>query len=225
MESKATLRTRQILAAGFGIFLHASVHAEIDWSEVSDVSEQDKQDITELVQEAGMYNAATASTRVIHPGGGRMLVISSPVGVSGLRHTWTEVSLCRLRPGIVDDVCTLMDSEGVGNWKVRMELTAEERWRVSDGDWFVDVQLGTGISYAEAEVIVLAIHRNELIRAPESGASDRRFDADNITSIRTVDPITRKFDVEIDNGGSGYDLAVTIRDGKVELYRLGIWIA
>lgn len=212
----------RLMAMAFGIFICQPLHAEIDWTEVTDISEQDKQEIVELVRTAGMSNAAKASITIVRPGGTRMIRISSPVAVSGQRRTWTEVSVCRPRPAILDDPCTYMKSQGEGNWKISGDRTREERWRFSDGDWFVDVALGSAISYAEAEAIVVAIHRNQLVRTPESGSARYTFDASNIYRIVTPDPIAGVFAVVIDNGGSGYYLEVRLRDGKVELNRLMI---
>lgn len=203
----------RFIVLAVALHLHSVALAEIDWADVPGLSESDKTDITQLAQNLGMHNASSASDIRRLPGPDRYIVVRSEVFVSGLRRTWREFYACTSK----EASCSSGNPERVGDWSIDGELSTQERWRFSDGDWFVDVELGTGISYAEAESIVLAFHRDMLVNTPESSGPRRRFDASEISFIRTIDPIAREFEVNIDQGNTQYGLRVRLRGDEVQL--------
>jgi hypothetical protein len=203
------------------VFLHSFALAEVDWTGVSDLSEADKADIARLAQNLGMYNPVGAEERIRAPTSNRFFIIRSEVISSGMRRTWREFYACSLK-----EFCPPGEQAAVGDWKIDGEVTTQERWRFSDGDWFVDVKLDTGISYAEAESIVLAVHRNMLVSTPESGIAMRGSDASKISFIRTIDPIAGEFEVNMDGDYSGRSFLVRLKDGEVQVYSCcGVWRA
>ena len=103
-----------------------------------------------------------------------------------------------------------------------------------DGNWHVDVYLGTGVAYRDAEAIVRAIRCGELIdrrlpQNPQSGVL--RLDPGDITSIgrphRTAwaPPLEpREYEIRTgDDAGGGDWLSVRIVDSGVEVYKYGQW--
>jgi hypothetical protein len=149
-------------------------------------------------------------------------VIRSQTIVDGLRRTWREMYVCRSGEGY----CSRKSHDQAGDWRVGKEPVLQERWHFADGRWSVDVELGSGISYAEAETIILAIRRRSL-RTKQSEWKERiqAYDASSITAIRVIDPLAHKFTVDIDHGYSGYRLVVGLQDGAVHLDSVETWRA
>jgi hypothetical protein len=121
----------------------------------------------------------------------------------------------------------------VGNWLTGATAAIPiERWRVRDGDWHVDVHLGAGVPYDDAEIIIRAIRRGEL--PDERPPADRarslpRIDAGAVTLIErphqgmgTPAP-PREYGVRTGEGG-GDSLLIRIVDGRVEVHRYGQWV-
>ena len=219
MNSSTVLRAMRHLAVMLTVLFHASAHAQIDWGEASDLPDADKAAIEKL---AGNVYLNPVKVTVVHhfPSSDRSFAISGPVNAFGLRRVWQELIVCRAGEGH----CRTADGNDSKEWGIGKSLSLQERWRFSDGDWFVDVELGTGISYAEAEAIVLAIRRNSLQRAPDMEVY-RSFDASRITSILTSDPLAREYSVSIGGGGSGQILSVRLQGDAVLLFELGFWTA
>jgi len=184
-----------------------------DWVNLPDFSDRDKASIVELVGNLGLQNPRTVTVRRRLPSSDRYYIVGSEIQVNGLRRTWREVYLCRVGEGY----CPADDPRRVGSWSILREGEAQERWRISDGDWFVDVALGSAISYAEAETIVRAIHRDELVSTLEYTGRNPTFSASELTSIRTVDPLAGEFQVSV-NGSRFYSLEVRLNGSEVELY-------
>ncbi|MES2626734.1 MAG: hypothetical protein V4628_15715 [Pseudomonadota bacterium] len=199
------------------VFLHTSVIAEIDWTGAPGLSESDKADIAKLAQNLSLHNPSSALERWRRPSDDRLVLVKSEVFSRGLRLAWREFYTRNSIQGSCASPCT----ERVGDWSIDGEVSAQERWRFSDGDWFVDVQLDTGISYAEAESIVMAVHRNALVNTPESNAPKRSFDASEISRIQTIDPINREFEFTIDQGITTWQLRVRLNGDEVQIYEGG----
>lgn len=148
-------------------------------------------------------------------------VVRSPVIADNMRRSWSEVQVCRSS----EEHCKHISKLVKGDWAIASELTRQERWQFTDTDLAIEVELGTAISYAEAETIVHAIHRGQLDFVPGLKDFARPFDARTIRSITTRDPIAREFMVLIDEGNSGYDLTVRLGDDGVLVLEAGFWIA
>jgi len=221
MNNKLVLLMVCSMAAGCAGTLEPFARSVIDWTDVPELTAADKADITQLAQ--NWYMGGPAKASVVHhfPGPERSYAISSEVFVNGLRRTWRDMYVCHAGEGY----CRTPPRDSAGEWSVGKEPLLEERWRIADGDWFVDVELGSGISYAEAEMIVLAIRHNTLVITPEVAKYRQGFNASSIYAINTRDPIAREFQVELGGDSSGESLSVRLQDGEVQVYEFGIWQA
>lgn len=218
MKRSTVPQVARYLAATLALPIHASAYAQIDWSEVSDLSDSDKAAIEQLAH--NVYMDAISASAIHHfPGSERSFAIRGQVLVNGARRAWQELVVCRAGEGY----CRTADGNDSKEWSIGKSLLMQERWRFSDGEWFVDVELGTGISYAEAETIVLAIRR-KLLNTPD-GKNRRNFDASSIRSIRAIDPLAREYAVEIGGNSSGQSLNVRLQGSDVVLHDFSIWKA
>jgi hypothetical protein len=124
--------------------------------------------------------------------------------------------------------------ERQGNWFAFNPKT-EERWRIRDGDWNIDVFLQPGIAYEEAALIVQAIHQRRLLdRRPDSRSPVPPINPDAILSVehsQDAQSPSGAFEVRTGQpdapprGGSGYVLHVVVRNGAVELHGLSCWMS
>ena len=78
-----------------------------------------------------------------------------------------------------------------GRWiGSRAELSVEESWRISDGSWFIDLRLGPGVPYGDAERIILAIRRRALVNRVPSFIGPLRLDtvmpSIDATEVRSI---------------------------------------
>ena len=109
--------------------------------------------------------------------------------------------------------------------------------RIREGDWHVEVFLGPGVSEADASLIVRAIRGNQLANGqaplasgPGAGTVPElpEIDPSRIGSIEVVSPHTEPPSYENrtwEDFSSGSLYMVVVREGKVELRRIGFWIA
>jgi hypothetical protein len=125
-----------------------------------------------------------------------------------------------------------------GNWVAFLSDSnprRQQRWRIRDGDWHVDIGLIGDVPYEDAVLIVQAIRRQQLIdqRPPSQSSSPIQYiDAGKIMPIRSGlarPSIPREYEITGGEGagrsGGGQFLLVTIHDGRVELQGQGCWIA
>ncbi len=205
----------RFVIVGLAVLVYSPARGEMDWSEVPGLSDADKTTILKLAFNLNMPLPAYIEEKVNFPSGRKVFLIRSEIGVEGLRRFWHEIYLCR----IGDEYCP-SDKPGVDGWAIANEGKREERWRFSDGDWFVDVELGTGIAYVEAEAIVLAVRRDGFERIQDADPS-YPFDAADILSITALDPVRRQFLVDIGRGSSGNVLTVQLSGTEVQLVEIG----
>jgi hypothetical protein len=125
-----------------------------------------------------------------------------------------------------------------GNWIAFLGESnprRQERWRIRDGDWHVDLYLSGDVPYSDAVMIVQAIRRQQLVdRRPPSQSSSaiQYIDASRIISIRSTvsrPPIPRQYEIMEGEGtgraGGGEWLVVQIHDDRVELHNHAQWIS
>lgn len=217
MEVKVVSRFLRFLAAVPLLALPLLASAELDWAGVSGLSDADKAAIVRLAQDSGMANLDKVSVFTRLPSSYKTYVISTPVLADGLRRTWREVYVCRVGAGN----CGAVRASRRGGWALESAVTTQERWRIADGDWFADVELGSGISYAEAQSIIVAIHRNALVGTHEPKDYSGALIAANNLSMQTIDPVAGEFVVILARRGAGStSLYLRLRAGEVELHEV-----
>lgn len=150
----------------------------------------------------------------------------SPVTVYGDRHSWFELTVRRKGRDTGGHPCQLYETDGTkvrtsGRWIASpAELSEQVQWRMHDGDWYVDVALGTGVNYEDAKLIVHAVRQGTLVnRIP---AALRRFYGDTLPVIKAGDireislSSDKAYTFEVSTGQmAGTVLYVSILGGQV----------
>lgn len=218
-----------------------AVQAGIDWRVDGDVTPADRVDIMRLARKVGIKEPSCVSMGKAFPGGGRFVLVRTGLRVRGERRT--SMSVLMIREDWLIDKSVADPPAGMrsGRWWSSGHVRREEVWRIDDGVWHIDVELGEAVAYADATNIVRAIRHGQLLNGqsalrvgPAAGATPAlpTIDANRITAIqrdtdrpsRLVVTTTNPRDRETD-ALSGEKLYVAIRDGRVVVVGTGHWIA
>jgi hypothetical protein len=108
------------------------------------------------------------------------------------------------------------------------ELNTRREWKIEEDQWVKYVPFGDGVSYKDAELIILAIKHGQLVnRLPILFAAPQvpSIDPAEITSIQVKTNATATFEVWSSKGGSGEIYVIKINDHMVELHEIQSWIA
>lgn len=206
---------------------------DVVWEVPPEISSEDRRSIVEVARAAGI--SAPAAVSVPIASSCVLLEVESKPVVVGNRVLSTVLAIRQKHaPG-----CRPFRNEGDlkqrGNWVAFLSAInprQEERWRIRDDDWHIDVRLTADVPYGDAVMIVRAIRLKQLVdrRPPRRASAEIRYiDPSRIsgisTGIRSASPsIPRQYWVgEVTTGagrgGGGYILVVRIHDGLVELHQ------
>jgi len=116
-------------------------------------------------------------------------------------------------------------SKRVGRWFANStDLETRREWKVEEDQWVKYVPFSDGVSYEDAETIILAIkHRQVVDRSLRNALPS--IDSMDIASIQVKASADRTFEVTTSNGGSGEIYLIRLNDHNVELLETQIWIA
>jgi len=201
----------------------AAQDASIEWHVGSDVTPNDRKAIIELAHKAGMDRPRTVATVAAPTPGCRTVSVSSDITVDGNRVRRSGLDL--IRADSKNCWPQSNSAQRVGRWIANTERPwIDERWRIRDGDWHLDVTLDDDVPFRDAERIVLAIRHKEVTdRLPEHGQGTRatlpEIDADSITSIQKRSGRGRsEYWLAAGAGVRAERFSIAIVDGRVELY-------
>ena len=116
----------------------------------------------------------------------------------------------------------------MGRWQASpANLERREAWHIQDGDWYLDVPVEAGLSYADVQQIVLAIRRGQLVnRLPASIGPltlNRAIPEIDPTEITRISKTTSGYEVWTGRA-TGYILQLRVIGSAVELYSYSTWI-
>lgn len=129
----------------------------MEWSLDADISLSDRDEILRLARQTGIVQPARVFVVRTVPGNGRLVVVQSREDVRGNRRRrdvvtmWRDDWVNRNAPRSVS-----MEDVRVGRWVANGKAELGEAWRVWDDAWSVDISLGPGVTYDDAEAIVRA---------------------------------------------------------------------
>ena len=211
---KMSTATLGLIGAGVFVVLSAQ-QPSIEWRVGAGVTDHDKTSIVELARMMGIEHPRVVSRVGTVPAGCEVLTIASDERVEANRVSWTALDIHRSdsrncwRPG---------PTPRVGRWFANTPSTRiEQRWRVRDGAWHLDVPIEIGVPHEDVERIVLAIKRGTLVNTLPDGAAPPPLDADALTSVKKSAGVAGRYTVTVGRGSRGGLLFVTLADGRVEL--------
>jgi len=211
----------------YPVLVNAQRPAKVEWQDKKFFTEADRSAIPALAKMIGIRDPK----RVFHgksiPGSCPYAMIESTCSESGHLRTYLQLIFYRddwkkcVRP-------VSGESKRVGRWFAdSTDLKTRREWKIEEDHWVKYVPFGDGVSYEDAEIIILAIkHRQVANRSPENvlptiGTMD-------ITSIElkaSADSADRTFEVITSKGGSGEIYVIRLNGHNVELLETSIWIA
>ena len=192
------------------------------------LSDDDKRSIQRLATQLGLPSVAGVEASYYSPIVCPFVHVTSTVVEDGIRRHWFEAEMrppqwraCRLpeRGATV---------KRVGRWSATSSDTShEERWQIRDGtSWSIYVQLEDASMYTDADAIVKAIRRGELInRIPPIELGPGRRLEPSLPSLVADDRMSIWREPRL-NGGyrvhvGSVVLTLTIVNGVVEVHSAG----
>jgi hypothetical protein len=217
-----------ILLSSVASVAHAAQGNAVEWRGDAGLTPADKTAIIRLADQMGIQDPRRASAVTVGRGR-RVVIVESKVFIDGHRRSWRELWVCR-----ADWPCAFGQKPRADRWYSDDRLRERENWRIRDRDWHIDIDLQLGIPYGDAQQVVVAIHRGELVNRLRRSLGPIKLNpvmptvnANNITRITKGGSDDHEYDVWIGGGGvgGGRRLHVRIREGKVELHGLAVWNA
>ena len=201
--------------------------SQIEWPAKFPSSEE--REVLGLAKAMGIDDPAKVSLGVVLILGDRFLIVDSRVSVNGHERTWISARMFRDNWARTDPLPPELTKHRVGRWISLGDSERETRWRIQDGNWFIDITLDERIAYEDAATIVRAVRRRTLIdRLSEGGPESKRvlpkLDAKRVAAIEAVDLIPGIFKVTV--GREQYDfyeVFVRIVEDRVEVVKVLTW--
>ena len=205
-------------------WIEGQQHPAVEWQVAGeDILASDREAIVKLARRIGL-EPERVSVVIALPGGDHILNVRSAILVEGKHRSWREVDVCR------KDWTQCNNAEGralkrVGRWVASMaEVYRRETWRIEDGGWAKDVPVAPGVPFSDAERIVLAVRRKQLVnRVPAVAVGPLKLNRslpdinpDDITYIKAFDSDSKAYEVTTGIGG-GFTLRLRIVGSEVEL--------
>jgi hypothetical protein len=159
-----------ILGLTVGLICWASIahaqNAPLDWP--SELTSDDRRDVLALAKQMGIDDPVSVQLSLLMFGHRNLSVESRP-GELGLEvHSIRAVMFRDDWLGYQNDPPVGAGPYQVGRWTSIGRPEALIRWRIYDGDWFTDVQLGSPDAYDDGRMIVMAFRQRTLVnRQPE----------------------------------------------------------
>jgi hypothetical protein len=206
-----------------------------EWIVPTYVGPSDRRAILEIARRVGIDDPRVVQRRIISEC--VLLEVESTRVLDGNRVLSSNLLVRQVRGAGCHPVPAGNRVERQGNWVGILgpnNPERQERWRIRDDNWHVDIRLGDGVAYEDAVSIVRAIRHQRLVdrRTPRPGVSSPIKDVDPglITSIRVAaEQPTAGLEYEVTTtrkgGGSGDVLIVAVENGIVNLHRELVWIA
>lgn len=206
---------------------HAQQVEQVEWQDGKFFTEADRKAITTLAKIVGIQNPK----RIYHgeslPSLCPYATVESTYSESGHLRTYRQLILRRK-----DWKCMRPErgrSKREGRWFADTAgIETRKEWKVEEDRWVKYIAFGDGVSYEDAELIILAIKHRQLVnRLPENIVPLQipTVDPADITSIQVKTRADRTFEVWTSTGGSGENFVIRINDRSVELLEARIWMA
>lgn len=196
---------------------------QVEWQDENFFTEADRRAIPTLAKRMGIQNPKRVNHGEYLPTLCPYAMIESAYSYSG--HLRTHLQLIVHRKDWKCMIPQRAKRKRVGRWFAdAAELETRREWKIEEHQWIKYVFSGDGVSYEDAELIILAIKHGQLVnRSPQNVMPT--IDPMDITSIRVKESDDRTFEVGTSQGGSGEIYVIRINDRLVELLEVQIWMA
>jgi hypothetical protein len=206
---------------------HAQQAKQVEWEDGKSLTEADRIAILTLAKIMGIQDPKRVYRGEYLPDLCPYTMVESTYSESGQLRTHLQLTVHRK-----DWKCVRPERakrKRVGRWFAeRTELEARREWKVEEDQWVKYVPFVDGVSYEDAELIILAIKHRQLVnRLPQNRVPLQipTIEPMDITSIQVKTNADRTFAVESSKGGSGEIYVIRINNRSVELLDFRMWIA
>jgi hypothetical protein len=226
-----TLVVRLILVLSLFVAAASAQSVEVKWTLRQPLSEGDQQAILALAARVGIRNPSAAGDVVI--ASCRTISVASRPRVEGYRVTTDSVMVSQRTGDGCQPIPPGLPVYESGNWIVFQSARnpgRAELFRISDGDWHIDVHLQPGISYDDVEKVILALRRRTFVDVRQGRAGDiTEIDLNRINRISRDDRMAELFPEVYGKTFSVYAdnykwVGVRINEGRVEFQGVSDWV-
>ena len=206
----------------------------VQWQVDDTIVDVDRTAILTLARRMGIERPRKVSFRFPFLENCPVVLVESMVVEDDWRLSWEQVTVHVQGRSWGGRVCERPAGTAVvrrgGRWAVNgADVSRRELWRVRDGTCHVDVDVAPGISYADAESIVLAIRRATIINRLRTSVGSLKLraempeiDAASISSITKAATAAQEYEVRT-GVKTGLWLRVRVVNDTVELHDYGSW--
>jgi hypothetical protein len=198
---------------------------QIEWHDERSFTGADRNAIPALAKIMGLQDPKRVYQGQFIPSLCPYVMVESTYSESGNLRTYLQLMIYRKDW----KKCVKPDgtrSKRVGRWFANgTDLETRREWRIEEGQWVRYVPFGDGVSYEDAELIILAIRHHQVVNQLRGNVEVPTIDPAEISSIRVKSEVGRTFEVGCSKGGSGEIYVIKIDDHIVELHEIRFWIA
>ena len=202
---------------------HAQQAEQVEWEDGKSFTEADRNVIPALAKIMGLQNPKRVFQGEYLPSLCPYAMVESTYSESGHLRTYLQLTVHRK-----DWKCRPegTKSKRVGRWLAySTELDTRREWKIEEDQWVRYVPFGDGVSYEDAELIILAIKHRQLVNQLAGNLQVPTIDPADIASIKVKANAVRTFEVGSSKGGSGEIYVIRINNRSVELLDFRMWIA
>jgi hypothetical protein len=207
----------------FPVAADAQGAEQIEWHNDRSFTEADRNAIPALAKMMGLRTPKRVFQGEYLPSLCPYAMVESAYSESGHLRTYLQLTVHRK-----DWKCRPegTKSRRVGRWLAySTELDTRREWKIEENQWVRYVAFGDGVSYEDAELIILAIKHRQLVNQLAGNLQVPIIDPADITSIQVKANAAKTFEVFCSKGGSGEIYVIRINDHNVELHEVRFWIA
>ena len=219
----ALILCAQVLSS-FPTAAHAWQVEQIEWHDERSFTEADRDAIPALAKTMGLQNPKRVYQGESVPDFCPYAFVESSSSESGHLRSYLQLMLHRR-----DWKCDRPSGtkrKRVGRWSAySTELELRREWRIQEDQWVKYVPFGNGVSYEDAELILLAIKHHQLVNRLAWSREVPTINPADVTSIQLKSNTVRTFEIACSAGGSGEIYVIRINDHSVELLQVRSWIA
>jgi hypothetical protein len=207
---------------GFPVATDAQGAEQIEWHDDHSFTGADRKAILALAKMVGLQKPRRVFQGEYLPSLCPYAMVESTYSENGHLRTYLQLTVHRKDWKCRPDG----KSRGVGRWLAySTELDTRREWKIEEDQWVRYVPFGDGVSYADAELIILAIKHRQLVNQLKGSLQVPTIDPADITSIQVKPNAAKTFKVFSSKGGSGEIYLIRINGHNVELHEVRFWIA
>ena len=197
----------------------------VEWPQGVRISQSERQEILALAKIMGVAEPVKVSIGVVLALGDRFVTVDGRVSSNGPQRSWATARMFRENWRDPDNApAPEQRTHRVGRWISMGDGEHVSLWRM-EAAWFVEVTLDAGVSYTDAQRIVLALRRGTFATRPDNPPPccvPERFEPSAGTTIQRTgnDRYSLRWPT---SDYTGYVIEVVVSGANIELISISFY--